>query len=260
MAYAIVTGASAGIGRELAKLFARDRIPLGLVARRAAELESLARDLSGAGSLDVRVVAADLSTREGRAQLFEATKDLEVDILVNNAGFGSNGRFWENDASRELQMVDLNVGAIVELTRHYLPAMVARGRGRVLNVGSTAGFQPGPLMATYYATKAFVNSFTEALANELAGTGVTATVSCPGPVATEFGAIAGNDKSALFKKAGGVASADWVAARAYEAMTRGEVVAVHGARLKVAMAMGKLVPRGVLTSMAGALNKRVDGA
>jgi uncharacterized protein len=260
MSYAIVTGASAGIGRELCKLFARDRIPLVLVARRAAELEALARELSPGGSLDVRVVACDLSTREGRARLFEDTAGVEVEYLVNNAGFGSNGRFWENDASRELSMVDLNVAAVVELTRHYLPAMVARGRGRVLNVGSTAGFQPGPLMATYYATKAFVNSFTEALAHELTGTGVTATVSCPGPVATEFGAIAGNDKSALFKKAGGVAAADWVAARAYEAMMRGQVVAVHGARLKVAMAVGKLVPRGVLTSMAGSLNKRVDGA
>jgi uncharacterized protein len=260
MAYAIVTGASAGIGRELSKLFARDRTPLVLVARRGVELEALARDLSASGAPDVRVVAVDLSVSAGRAQLFEATKDVEIEFLVNNAGFGSNGPFWENDARRELQMVDLNVGAVVELTRHYLPGMVTRGRGRVLNIGSTAGFQPGPLMATYYATKAFVNSFTEALAHELAGTGVSATVSCPGPVATEFGAIAGNDKSALFKKAGGVASADWVAAKAYEAMMRGQVVAVHGARMKVAMSFAKLVPRGVLASMAGALNKQVDGA
>lgn len=254
--HALVTGASAGIGRELARLFAKDGHGLVLVARREPELRQLAEELTSAFGVSVRVHACDLSNAEARSGLIAATQDLEVDFLVNNAGFGSNGTFWENDAAREVEMVDLNVTALTHLTRHYLPGMVARGRGRVLNIGSTAGFQPGPYMATYYATKAYVNSLTEALAYELRGTGVTATVSCPGPVATEFAAIAGNDKTALFKKASGVASAEWVAKEAYEAMLKGKAVAVHGAQYKVSAALVGFSPRSVIVSIAAKLNRR----
>lgn len=253
--FALVTGASAGIGKELARSFAAEGHGLVLVARREAELEKLAAELAAEHKVDVRIHACDLGRADAREGLFAATKDLEIEFLVNNAGFGSNGPFWENDAEREVGMVDLNVTALTHLTRHYLPGMVARRRGRVLNIGSTAGFQPGPFMATYYATKAFVNSFTEALAFELRGTGVTATVSCPGPVATDFASIAGNDKTALFKRAGGVASAAWVAKEAYAAMKNGKAVAIHGAQNKLGVAMVGMSPRSLIVSIAAKLNR-----
>ena len=253
--YALVTGASAGIGKELAHLFAKNGHGVVLVARREAELRKLADQLEATHKVPTRVHACDLAKSEARSGLFEATKDLEVEFLVNNAGFGSNGKFWENDAAREVEMVDLNVTALTHLTRHYLPGMVARGRGRVLNIGSTAGFQPGPYMATYYATKAYVNSLTEALAYELRGTGVTATASCPGPVATEFAAIAGNDKTALFERAKGVATPEWIAKEAYAAMFKGTPVAVHGTQYKVSAALVGFSPRSMILSIAAKLNR-----
>ena len=252
--YALVTGASAGIGKELARLFAKDGHGLVLVARREPELRKLADELEAAFKVPTRVHACDLSKPEARSGLVEATKDLEVEFLVNNAGFGSNGKFWENDAAREVEMIDLNVTALTHLTRHYLPGMVSRGRGHVLNIGSTAGFQPGPYMATYYATKAYVNSLTEALAYELRGTGVTATVSCPGPVSTDFAGIAGNDKTPLFKGKV-VASAEWVAKEAYTAMLKGKPVAVHGTKYKVGAVLAGLGPRGMILSVTAKLNR-----
>ena len=171
---------------------------------------------------------------------------------MNNAGFGTNGNFWELDAVRERGMIEVNVTALVVLTRALLPAMVTRGHGRVLNVGSTTGFQPGPFMAAYYASKAFVNSFSEALAYELRGTGVTVTVSCPGATATEFAMVAGNDKSALFKS--GAMAPPEVAAGAYRAMQQGKTVVVHGARNLFGVWSAGVTPRSVLTAIAASLN------
>lgn len=256
--YAVVTGASAGIGRELARLCAKDGHHVVLVARRRAELEALAQELTSTHGVTVRVMPCDLGDARAREALCEELADLDVELLVNNAGFGSNGKFWENDATREIAMVELNVTALTHLTRRLLPAMVAKGRGRVLNIGSTAGFQPGPYMATYYATKAYVNSFTQALAFELKGTGVTATVSCPGPVATEFAAIAGNDKSALFKQAGGVADATSVALEAYRAMKAGKPIVVHGVSNKLSAKVAQLAPTRIVTAVAAKLNRRVE--
>lgn len=256
--YALVTGASSGIGRELARLLAKDGNNVVLVARRKPELEVLARELESTYRVTARVVPCDLGDAAARDALLVAVSDADIDILVNNAGFGSNGKFWENDAVREVGMVELNVTALTDLTRRLLPAMVLRGRGRILNIGSTAGFQPGPWMTTYYATKAFVNSFTQALAYELRGTGVTATVSCPGPVATEFGAIAGNDKSALFKKSGGVAEPAVIALEAYQAMLQGKPMIVHGARNKLAASASKVSPVALTTAIAASLNRRIS--
>lgn len=255
MTTALITGASAGLGAEFAKLFAADKHDLLLVARRRDRLDAMAAELSAAHGVKAHVVAADLMDPAAPKAILDEVErlGLEVGFLVNNAGFGSNGNFWELDADRERGMVEVNVTALVVLTRALLPAMVKRGSGRVLNVGSTAGFQPGPYMAGYYATKAFVNSFTEALAFELKGTGVTATVSCPGATATEFAGVAGNDKSALFK-AGAMGAAE-VAADAYRAMHKGQVLVVHGARNKLSAWGSGLSPRSWSTAIAASLNR-----
>src|SRR6266704_6521473 len=218
MGTALITGASAGLGAEYARLFAADKHDLVLVARRRDRLEALARELQSAHGVKARVVTADLAAPDGASRGVDEVRrlGLEIEFLVNNAGFGTSGAFVELDVGRELEMIQVNVAALVTLTRAFLPGMVARRRGRILNVGSTAGFQPGPFMAVYYASKAFVNSFTEALAFELAGSGVTATVSCPGATATEFSKVAGTERSRLFQM--GAMSAPEVAAHAYRAM------------------------------------------
>ncbi len=256
MTTALITGASAGLGAEFAKLFAADKHDLLLVARRRDRLDALAAELTAAHGVKVHVVAVDLMDPAAPKVILDEVErlGLEVGFLVNNAGFGSNGNFWELDADRERGMVEVNVTALVVLTRALLPAMVKRGSGRVLNVGSTAGFQPGPFMAGYYATKAFVNSFTEALAFELKGTGVTATVSCPGATATEFAGVAGNDKTALFKA--GAMGATEVATDAYRAMHAGQTVVVHGVRNKLSAWSVGFSPRSVVTAIAASLNRR----
>ncbi len=259
MTTALVTGASAGIGRELARLFARDGASLVLVARRRDRLEQLAVELRGAGAPSVLVVDLDLGDR-GAPSAIEAAvaaAGLEIDVLVNNAGFGSNGTFAALDAARELEMVQVNIAAVVDLTRRFLPGMLARRQGRILNIGSTAGFQPGPFMATYYASKAFVNSFTEGLAFELRGTGVSATLSCPGPVATEFGAVAGSDSSRLFDM--GVARPEVVAAEAYAATNAGRSRVVHGFMNAFGAQVQRLSPRTAILAVAARLNQSKGG-
>jgi hypothetical protein len=251
---ALVTGASAGLGAEFARLFARDGHDVMLVARRRDRLEVLAQELIDAHGIRAHVFAADLGIETGPGEVVaEAERlGLEVDFLVNNAGFGSSGAFAESDPGRELEMVQVNVAAVVELTRAFVQPMIARRRGRILNLGSTAGFQAGPFMATYYASKAFVNHFTEALAYELRGTGVTATVSCPGATATEFAVVAGNDRSRLFRM--GAASAPRTALEAYRAMMAGKPMIVHGARNKLAVQLLRLSPRAAVRAFAAALN------
>ncbi|NUP08073.1 MAG: SDR family oxidoreductase [Polyangiaceae bacterium] len=254
--YAVVTGASAGLGREFAKLLAADGFGLVLVARRRDELETLARELTASHGVEVVVLPSDLTDPTTPTTIVSEIerRGLEVEILVNNAGFGSNGNYWELDTQKELGMIQVNITALAHLTRLLLPGMVAKGRGRILNIGSTAGFQPGPFMATYYASKAFVNSFTEALAFELRGTGVTATLSCPGATATEFARVAGNDKSRLFKM-GGTADAATVAKEAYLAMLAGKGTVVHGLKNKAGVQALRVSPRAAIVAVAARLNK-----
>lgn len=254
---ALITGASAGLGRDFARLFAADGHDVVLVARRRDKLEELAVELERDGDgVRAHVLAADLTDRTAPVQIHDHLRANGVDIefLVNNAGFGSSGRFAELDAERELDMVTVNIGALTHLTRLFLPAMIARGRGRILNIGSTAGFQAGPYMATYYATKAYVNHFSEALAHELTDTGVTVTVSCPGATATEFAAIAGNDKSQLF--AASVASSEGVARGAYQAMMKGKRMIVHGARNRFLVQSLRVSPRRLVHAIAAKLNQK----
>src|SRR5581483_5205114 len=252
---ALITGASAGLGRDYAKLFAAGGHDVVLVARRREQLEALARELGAAHPIAAHVLPYDLADR-GTPQRIAAdlrARGLAIDFLVNNAGFGSTGAFAESDAGQQLDMIQVNVTALVELTRLLLPDMLARRRGRILNVGSTAGFQPGPFMATYYATKAFVNSFTESLAFELSGTGVTATVSCPGATATEFAGHAGNDKSLLFRL--GAADSMTVAREGYAAMHAGKSMVVHGFTNKLGVQALRVSPRAMATGLAARLNR-----
>lgn len=253
---ALVTGASSGIGKSIAALLAADGVDLVLVARRQDRLGELAGALRKEHGVIARVEPADLSDPDAPRELFDRmmSAGVPVDILVNSAGFGTNGRFWELDAAREVAQVQVNVAALLHLTRLFLPPMVDRGFGRILNIASTAGFQPGPYMATYYATKAFVVSFTDAIASELEGTGVTATAFCPGPVATEFGDISGNGKTQLFKKRP-VLEADAVASAAYAAMHRGTAVSVPGAMNSVLAYLARSGPRNAAKRVTAKLNQ-----
>ncbi|TNE92145.1 MAG: SDR family oxidoreductase [Deltaproteobacteria bacterium] len=246
---ALVTGASAGIGREIARQLAADH-DLILVARREDRLRALADELPG----EHRVEVCDLTDKQARAALVERVGDLPIAVLVNNAGFGSNGPFWENDADGEVRQVELNVTALVDLSRRILPGMLARGEGRILNIASTAAFQPGPYMAVYFATKGFVVSFTEALAYELRNSPVTVTAHCPGATASEFGDISGNGKAKLFTE-GRVATAEEVAADALAAMRRGDPVRIHGFRQRMQAMLASMAPHVLVLPRVAALNR-----
>lgn len=252
---ALITGASGGLGAEFAKLFAADGHDLVLVARRRERLAALAADLGARHGVSAHVVVADLADPEGVAQVISEVDRLGLAItyLVNNAGFGSNGPFADADQAREVAMVQVNDAAPLALTRALLPAMVHRRRGRILNIGSTAGFQPGPYMATYYASKAFLNSFSEALSCEVRATGVSVTLSCPGTTATEFAAVAGSHKSRLKRLAHAEPAA--VAREAYEAMMAGRPLVVHGRANRVGVQLLRLAPRSAMRAVVAFINR-----
>jgi short-subunit dehydrogenase len=245
---ALVTGASSGIGLELAKLLAADSHDLVLVARREAELEALALKLEQEFGTRSRVVVTDLSQPGAATVLARLLSDagIELEILINNAGFGVHGSFATTDLQAELHMIQVNIVALTELSKHVIPGMVARGRGRVMNVASTAAFQPGPLMAVYYASKAYVLSFSEALAVELEGTGVTVTALCPGPTESGFQAAAGIGKSKL---SGALPSSAEVAACGMRALERGTTVAIAGRRNWWLVQSVRLLPRKFVARM-----------
>jgi short-subunit dehydrogenase len=251
---ALITGASAGLGREYARLFAKDGHDLVLVARRRERLDELARELAAAHGATCMVIPADLATPGAGQRIADQVQAAgrTIDFLVNNAGFGRRGPFAQSDVRPQLEMIDVNVRALVELTHLFLPGMLQRRQGRILNIASMAGFVPGPFMATYYASKAFVLSFTEALAGELRGTGVTATASCPGPTSTEFGEVAGSSKSNLFKRH--LADAASVARHGYRAMLAGKVVAIPGLQNKLSVQSVRIAPRAAVRAISAKLN------
>jgi hypothetical protein len=256
---ALVTGASAGIGTELARLLAVDH-NLILTARRDAELRVLADELQHLHGAACYVFPADLASPSAAHKLFDTitAANLTVDVLVNNAGFGDLGPFARADLPKMLRMIQVNITALTELTGLFLPGMLARKSGRILNVGSVAGFQPGPFMATYYATKAYVNSFSEALHSELLGTGVTVTVLCPGPVATEFAAAAGMESTRAFS-AGQAMAARPVAEAGLRAMRRGRRMVVPGWRNRLLLFLERFSPRWmVLRAVKWMLQKRLE--
>ena len=250
----MVTGASSGIGLELARCFAADGSRLVLVARKGNALEELAAELRKAHKIQVQVFTADLAHPETPARLLSHLQSagLKVDVLVNNAGFGAQGKFVELPLDRQLEMLQVNITSLTHLTRLLLPGMIERRHGGVLNVASTAAFQPGPGMAVYYATKAYVLSFSEALAEELAGTGVTVTASCPGPTATNFGAAANMRTLGLVKKVS--MSAESVARISHRAFRRGSVVAITGFRNQLPAFLVRLFPRAAVRKIAKRLN------
>ena len=246
---ALVTGASMGIGEELARLLARDRYDLVLVARSADRLAALAEELSAKHNISARVIVKDLASPTAPQEIFDELQadGAVVDVLVNNAGFGSYGLFAETDAEKELGLLQVNIVALTHLTKLFLPGMIARRRGRICQVASTAAFQPGPLMAVYYASKAYVLSLSEALSNETQGTGVTVTALCPGPTETGFVAAAGMEKSKLFEA--NVMDARPVAEVGYQGMLAGKRVVIPGLRNSIMARLASLAPRGLVTKV-----------
>lgn len=227
--YALITGASSGIGSDLARVFAREGHDLVLTARNQVRMETLAAEIRGSFKVQVDVLPADLSqpgAAESLALILE-TKHIEVDTLVNNAGFGLLGPFIGLDKGKQSEMLRLNVVALTELTRLFTPDMVKRGRGKVLNIASTAAFQPGPLMAVYFATKSYVLSFSVALGEELRGTGVTVTCLCPGATETRFAETASMTGTKLFNLVKPMSSRE-VAELGYRALQDGKGVIVTG--------------------------------
>ena len=257
MSTVLITGASGGIGYELAKLFARDRHNLVLVARSADKLAQVAAELQPLG-ITVKVVPLDLASPPAPKFLFDQMQreGVAVDILINNAGFGAMGELAQMPEPEILGQIDLNVRALTELTRLFLPAMVARRSGKIMNVASTAAFQPGPMLAVYYATKAYVLSFSEAIANELRNSGVTVTCLCPGPTETGFAKRAGNQKSRLFRV--GAMSADKVALDGYRAVMEGRTLAISGMQNWLVAQSTRFAPRKLVTAISRWVSQKAE--
>ena len=256
---ALITGASSGIGLELARLLAQNGYGLILVARTAQRLEELGAQLRAEFQVEVAVLPADLSVAGAAQQLFAQIDErgLSVDVLVNNAGFATYGLFRETDLAIEVQEIELNVVSLTVLTKLCLPGMLSRGRGRVLNVASTAAFQPGPLMSVYFATKAYVLSFSEALSEELEGTGVTVTALCPGPTVTGFRDRAEMQSSKLFRQRR-VMPAAKVAATGYAGMLAGKRIVIPGWQNKLLAQAVRISPRALVTKLVRGMQAPVE--
>jgi hypothetical protein len=253
--YALLTGASSGIGLEMARELAERKIPQILVARSEQKLENLRKELA----VDAHVLPLDLSEDSSIDTIADYLnrEGLAVEYLINNAGFGDHGPFQETDPEKMENMIRVNVLALTRLTRRLLPSMIERQRGRVLNVSSTAAFQPGPLMAVYYATKAYVQSFSEALWEETDGSGVTVTALCPGPTSSGFQERAKIENSRLVRETNLPTSAE-VAKFGIEAMMNGEMAAVHGTRNRFLAAIGQVTPRKSLLKIVRNMNEEKE--
>lgn len=252
---ALITGASGGLGLEFAKLCAIDGDDLVLVARSKDKLEAIASELSEKHGVQVTVFPCDLSAKDAAQEVYEFTQehDLNIDILINNAGFGDAGPFAYSDWKKQYNMVQLNITALMQMTHIFIKPMIDRGYGKILNLSSVAAFAAGPDMSIYYASKAFVRSFSEAVAEEVKGSGVTVTGFCPGPTATGFEKAASmGSKSTMFSHA---ASADKVAEAGYEAMMKGKVLSYCGALVKMANIGSRLLPRSVTRKCSRYMNK-----
>ena len=256
---ALITGASGGIGYELAKLFAKDHHNLVLVARNGPRLEQVGNELERQFGITVRTAALDLGAPAAPQSLFEELRRerVAVHILVNNAGYGKLGEFAEVGLEESVGQIQLNVTALTCLTKLFLGPMLERGSGKIMNVASTAGFQPGPLMAVYYATKAYVISFSEALANELAGKGLTVTCLCPGATETSFAGRAGNDQSRLFKKLRPM-DAKTVARAGYQGLLKGKTMVIPGFRNWLVVESLRISPRKVVTAVSRWVSEKAE--
>jgi len=251
MSTALITGASSGIGESFAFELARQHYDLVLIARRRDRLDAVAAKAKEIGAGRTEIVAADLARPGAPLELQArlAAASIYVDYLINNAGFGTTGRFDRLPLEREIEEIELNVSALVALTRLFLPSMIERRRGTIINVASTAAFQPIPYMATYGATKAFVLSFTEAIGAEAAGTGVRILALCPGPVRTEFQAVAKNENALMPSFV--YMDPDTVVKQALSAVERGRRVRINGIMNAAGAVAARLFPRALVTAIAG---------
>lgn len=246
---ALITGASSGIGYEFSKLFAEAGYNLVLVARNKQKLKQLADELEGKFGTSVMSISKDLSASTAPQEIFDGLQQesIHIDILVNNAGFNVYGSFSETDLMEELQMVQVNLVSLTHLTKLFLPGMLIKGYGKILNVGSTGSFGPGPFNAVYCATKSFVLSFSEAIAEELQGTGITVTALCPGATKTEFFKRANMANINLLKR--GVMDAKTVAEIGYNSVMKGENVVIAGTYNKLMIFLTRFMPRDMITKM-----------
>lgn len=244
--YALITGASKGIGLELSKLFAKDGYPLIIVARSSDILEQIKQELTSKYNVDVVVISKDLTSIASAKELFNEVqlKNLQVDYLINNAGFGDYGYFLDSDINKQINMINLNINTLMQLCYYFGNDMRKRKYGKIMNVGSIASFFAGPFMSTYYATKAFVLSFSEALSKEFKNDGITVTVLCPGTTATNFfeNASATNDKTNLLKNMRPV-TPDVVAKYGYKKMMKNKVIAIQGIKNRTAIFMNRFISR-----------------
>lgn len=256
---ALITGASSGIGRAIAQNFARDGYNLVLAARGVAKMQALADEIATRFKVEVTVIGADLETNDGAVLLHKAVKakGITLSALVNNAGYGTFAEFKDSELSAELAMMQLNMNTVVVLSKLFLPDLI-QTRGKLLNTASTAAFQPGPYMAVYYATKAFVLSFSEALAEELASTGVSVTALCPGPTASGFQDKAAMHASALVRGKQ-LPTSEAVATAGYRAMQRGQRVYIPGAMNWIMAQSVRFTPRAMVTRLVRMMSKPISG-
>jgi short-subunit dehydrogenase len=248
---ALITGATQGIGYELAKQFAEHAYDLVIVSRNKEDLQRVSKELTREYGVQVWTIASDLSLQESPDKIlsFLKSKKIGIEVLVNNAGFGLFGRFSETDLEKELNMIHLNVMSLTHLTKLLLPGMIKKKFGYILNVASTASFMPGPLSAVYFASKAYVLSFSEAIAQELQSTGVQVSALCPGPTKTGFGSRSGGDNTGLFASNALAQTAQDVAAIAYRDLMRGKRIIIPGWRNKVQIFLLRFAPRSLVTSI-----------
>ncbi len=253
---ALITGASGGIGYELARQFASHRYDLVLVARSEGALLDVKVELERLYQVEVQTIVMDLMPPDAANTLWEQLEEssTEVHVLVNNAGYGTYGPFAQREPETLLGMVDLNIRALTQLTRLALPAMIERGSGKILNVASTAAFQPGPLMAVYYATKAYVLSFTEAIASEMREQGITVSALCPGPTHTGFGKRANFNPTLLFERFG--MDAEAVARVGYEGLVRGQTIVIPGIKNRLMAQSIRWFPRKFVTGVVRKLQEQ----
>jgi short-subunit dehydrogenase len=259
MATALITGASNGIGLELAKVHASKGDNLILVARNKSKLEELKVELEKAFKVKVHIIAKDLSGSNSAKEVYEETtqQNIQIDYLINNAGFGDFGFFVENDWNKELQMINLNITTLTQFTKLYLQEMVKRRSGKIMNVASTAAFQSGPTMAVYYATKAYVLSFSEAIDNEVRDKGVTVTTLCPGATESGFQAAAAMEESALVKGKK-LPSSKEVAEYGYKSMMNGKTVAIHGFMNWILANSVRFTPRALVVKITRKLQDKAN--
>lgn len=255
---ALITGASSGIGLELAREFARHNHDLVITATNEAELQEIANEISTSYNVAVHAIGQDLKTPAAAEEIYNrATRFAPIDILVNNAGFGQKGHFWEIPVERDLGMIRVNVEAALRLTKLFLPAMLERRKGRILNTASIAGFEPGPGLAVYHATKAFILSLSESLATELKDTGVTLTALCPGATDTDFFEKADMVDTRIFQKGNVMAPQD-VAEAAYKALMNGDRVVITGGVNKAIVYSRHLMPESAQAKVNEKLYQNVE--